>query len=751
MKRPCRNTSQTSRFKMRELHPIPLKTFNFNWMKHKYLFIFILTVFNINLLKAQVVSGKYLQEIKTDIALPEESGRNVIKLFPVQNGVVAVTTTGIFKFRNGKWDGKTTGNKYVTAAIDSKDKIWLATDKNIQKEGEETKISLPESAKNDTILYLFWEDEKTLQVGTTNGLLSYNGIWNENTFTKGKRVHSIVSDDNHNLWLATNDGLLRRTSKDWFNLDDMLMANGTKRVYFSLEQPAGKNEILFGGLFSIGCIAENGDNWMYSGADGLPYGPVTTIKSQNETLWLGTDKGAIKKDKNWHYYLGKRWLTDNKINDILPIDSQTIWIATPKGISQIQKVEMTLGEKAAIYEDIIQKRHNRRGLVNISHLSVPSDLSTSKTKNEDNDGLWTSTYLAAECFRYAVTKDADAKENAIRTYKALERLETVTGISGLPARSYALVSDSVEQSHSPHPKKWRHSPDRQWQWLDDTSSDEIVGHMFAIPLFYDLVADDTMKIRVKNLVERIMNHIIDNKFHLIDYDGEPTRWGVWHPDSINHSKNWAFEKGLYSLEILSFLKTATYITENPKFKKTYQMLIQKHHYAENAVQAKMFGPFENSHSDDILTYFPYYNIFRYTPTDEYLPFYKKSLERTWAVSQPDNIPAWNIITSVSLQKDCGLELALKELQQYPVDLIDWTMENSHRWDLHKDPIADRFQKAQATRTISTPESGISRWNTIPRQFDTGRSGTREETGTYFLLPYWMGRYHGLINENESNK
>ena len=35
MKRPCRNASQTSIIKMRELHPIPLKTFNFNWMKSK--------------------------------------------------------------------------------------------------------------------------------------------------------------------------------------------------------------------------------------------------------------------------------------------------------------------------------------------------------------------------------------------------------------------------------------------------------------------------------------------------------------------------------------------------------------------------------------------------------------------------------------------------------------------------------------------------------------------------------------------
>ncbi len=35
MKRPCRNVSQTSIIKKRELHPIPLKTNNFNWMKRR--------------------------------------------------------------------------------------------------------------------------------------------------------------------------------------------------------------------------------------------------------------------------------------------------------------------------------------------------------------------------------------------------------------------------------------------------------------------------------------------------------------------------------------------------------------------------------------------------------------------------------------------------------------------------------------------------------------------------------------------
>lgn len=700
---------------------------------------------------AQLITGNYLQEIKTDILLPEETGKNVIKLFKTENSLIAVTSNGIYRFSNGKWTGTISDSNWKCAKADNIGNIWLATDKFIQKEGGNSQIVLPETAKKDSILCLFWEDEKTLLVGTTNGLLTFQNSWSEIPETKGKRINSIIADNNNNLWLATNEGLLQRNAGKWINLDDALMANGTKRKYFSLETSENKAEVYFGGLLTVGCITENGNNWMWSGADGLPYGPVTTIRKKKETFWFGTAQGAIKKDTVWHYYLGKRWLPDNKINDILVIDENTVWLATPKGICQIQQVEMSLSEKAEKFEKVIQERHIRRGLVNNSHLLIPGDLSSSKMVNEDNDGLWTSTYLAAECFRYAVTKNEDARENAVRTFEALERLETVTGISGLPARSYALATDSVEQSRSPHPKKWHPSPDGKWQWLDDISSDEIVGHMFGISVFYDLVADSTAKIRVRILVERIMNHIIDNNFHLIDYDGLPTRWGVWHPDSLNYSVNWAYEKGLYSLEILSFLKTAIHITGNPKFEKSCQQLAKENHYAENAIQAKKYGPFENSHSDDILTYFPYYMLSEYAREDEYWPLYRQSLERTWNVSRPDRMPVWNIIASIILQKDCDMHVALEELQDYPMDLINWTMKNSHRWDLHEDPLVDRSGDRQATKPISSAESGISRWNTNPRKFDTGANGTREESGTYFLLPYWMARYHGLFIEQKSTK
>jgi hypothetical protein len=522
------------------------------------------------------------------------------------------------------------------------------------------------------------------------------------------------------------------------------MAVGNEKTYYSLATQNGGKDLLFSSPWAVGCIAADGNPWLVRGADGLPYGPAKVIRSSENGIWLGTNKGAIKKDSDWHYFSGRRWLPDDKVNNILPVDARTVWIATPNGISQIQQVEMTLEQKADTFERIIELRHNRRGLVNHSFLKIPGDLSTSYTENEDNDGLWTACFLAAECFRYSATKNDDAKAKAVRTFEALERLETVTGISGYPARSYALATDSVKQSRSPHPKHWHPSPDGKWQWLDDTSSDEIVGHIFTIALFHDLVADEIYKKRSVSLIERILNNIIDNNFVLIDFDGKPTRWGIWNPDSLNHSQNWMYERGLNSLQILSHLKTGVQLTGKPKFEKAYKELVEKHGYAKNAVQAKQYGPFETSHSDDILNFFPYYNLFKYAKDDPNFSLYSQSLERSWKAVEPDRMPVWNIIASALLGKDCGLNIALEELQQFPIDQVNWTMDNTHRWDLQLDQMAGRGGNPQTVHPVPTPESGVSRWNTNPKSYTSGNGGKTEETGTWFLFAYWMGRYYGFF-------
>ncbi len=79
MKRPCRNASQTSIIKMRELpvcrtgrHPIPLKAFNFNWMKYKgfiYLVVFLILFSGCGFIKKKLAGD---DNIKQDTLASEQ-------------------------------------------------------------------------------------------------------------------------------------------------------------------------------------------------------------------------------------------------------------------------------------------------------------------------------------------------------------------------------------------------------------------------------------------------------------------------------------------------------------------------------------------------------------------------------------------------------------------------------------------------------------------------------------------------------
>jgi hypothetical protein len=222
---------------------------------------------------------------------------------------------------------------------------------------------------------------------------------------------------------------------------------------------------------------------------------------------------------------------------------------------------------------------------------------------------------------------------------------------------------------------------------------------------------------------------------------------VWSPDSLNGSNEWLYEKGINSLQILSFLESAFFVTGDTKFNKAAEKLLKEHHYDQNMLVQKMYTPFEINHSDDELSFLPYYCLMRYSKDKELRKTYEKSLLRSWKAEQNDRIPIWNIISTAGLGTNCDMQIAVEELQEYPLDIIKWGMYNNHRWDLRKNPLTDRFGKAQATRPIPVDERGITKWNSNTFLFDYPGNGTSEDDGAAWLLPYWMGRYHKLFVEN----
>jgi hypothetical protein len=343
----------------------------------------------------------------------------------------------------------------------------------------------------------------------------------------------------------------------------------------------------------------------------LPVNDFTVIAAESPTItWIASPQGAVRLNastRTVEYFAGERWLPDDQVTGI-GFESGATWIETARGLSRIEYKRMTLEEKSRAFIDRIQARHNRWALTATSELRVPGDLSTNQMVSTDNDGLWTAIYVAAECFRYKVTSEADARENARRGMQAILRLESITGISGFPARSFIKVGEDVQ----PRDGEWHDTSDKAWRWKGDTSSDEIVGHYFVYPIYYDLVADESEKPTLRAALERITNHILDHNYQLIDVDGQRTRWAWWGPDEIWKEPG---ETGLRALHMLSHLRVAMHLAgDSPsgaKFAATYHDLIKTHRYHLLTRNQKIAIPGHINHSDDELAFLSYYPLRQY--------------------------------------------------------------------------------------------------------------------------------------------
>jgi hypothetical protein len=472
---------------------------------------------------------------------------------------------------------------------------------------------------------------------------------------------------------------------------------------------------------------------------------VIHVESPSVT-WVGTKQGAIRLSddyKKLEYFCGPRWLPDDQVSGI-GSDGPATWIETPKGFSRIEYKPMTLADKSRVFVDRVQKRHNRWGLTADSLLRVSGDVSTNQMVSTDNDGLWTAIYVAAECFRYRVTGEADARENARRGMQAIIRLEAITGAPGFPARSFIKVGEDAQ----PGDGEWHDTPDKAWRWKGDTSSDEVVGHYFVYPIYYDLVADEDEKPTLRAAIDRITNRILDNDYQLTDVDGKATTWGWWGPRTIWEDPD---ETGLRALHILSHLRVAMHLTAEPqyraKYRAAYDDLIKNHKYHLLTRNQKIMVPGRINHSDDELAFLSYYPLLRYETDPRLLATYKNSLERSWQIERPERNPLWNFIYAAGTgAKEFDRAESIRTLREIPMEMVQWSVRNSQRLDLPIDPLADRFGNRQSLIVLPYDELPVSKWNGNPYILDGGGGGQGEDDGAYFLLPYWMGRYHKLIGE-----
>lgn len=613
----------------------------------------------------------------------------------------------------------------------------------------------------------------------------------------------IAVASSEGLYVQTRDGFKKRLVDDgfgrfWGASDVRGVAVDDHHAWFV--SPAG-------------VATEFRDEWtFYTGADGLPFNDFTCVETgikgvtwfgtDKGATWFGTTKGAIRfKDGEWAYRQGRRWLPHDEIRDIAIDRRGQAWFATAGGVGVIETRMMTLAEKADHYErDMDLIRRTPFGYVAEAGLAVPGD-KTSEVRHHDsdNDGLWSAMYGAAECFAYAATKDPKAKERATRIFEALRHLQKVTQ-GGEHSPPHGYVARTILPADGPDPNigryerdkkeretgdtywkayehRWPKSADGKWYWKSDTSSDELDGHYFFYPIYYDLVAEtEEEKERVREVVRDLTDHLIKYGYNLTDHDGTPTRWGVYSPEAMNHDDYWWYERGLKSLSILSYLAVAEHVTGDPVYRMHFDNLVKEHAFDTNAMHYKIHaGPGSGNQSDDEMAFMSYYNLLNYVKDEEVRKKIIFSFYMAYVNEQPEMNPFFNFAYAAfglgeSFADPWGdhpiepwegwLEDSMDTLYGFSLDRYNWAQQNSHRLDLlpvsphHGSDITAARESSRGRgyrkngKVLPVENRFFNHYNTDPWRLDYGGSGNGLGNGTVFLLPYYMGLYHGFIREAE---
>lgn len=595
-----------------------------------------------------------------------------------------------------------------------------------------------------------------------------DGVWRvstEGTATPlnppvSKNIRAAAADEQGTLWIATGNGLCRYDGKDAALIREGLPSSDVRDVAFD-----GQGRLWAACMGGVAVLEKGVPVRTLTPADGLPCVFTRCVARDGDgRMWVGTEKGLARHDNGkWALRHSRRWLPDDAVRAVAFDADGTAWVGTSRGVGAIRRKTTTLAEKAAYFQKVLEERHVRPPfIVEKCRLEKPGDLSSFAPEDDDNDGGYTAVYLVMEAYRYAATRSEEARENARRAFDTLDFLQTVTGTPGFFARTVVPSDwknmkdpgdDFSEEEWAEErvgdvrakrvPKRWHDSADGKWKWKGDTSSDEATAQFFGFHFYYDLAADDAEKARVAALAARIMDHIIENGYVLRDLDGSHTRWGVWAPERLNDDPEWAGERGINSVEILSYLLATHHMTGNEKYRAEYLRLLRDHNYLENVRRAKNYNPAWRTHIDDELLAMAYPALFKYEKDPEILAVYRESLDHWHGGVEQDQSPFMDYLYALCAGTASDSSRAAEFLRTTPLDLVNWTVDNSLREDLRL-VRAPELEFLQTDRLPPADERGVVRWDKNPWVAVQGDGGHSEWAPTFWLLPYWMGRHHGWI-------
>jgi hypothetical protein len=322
-----------------------------------------------------------------------------------------------------------------------------------------------------------------------------------------------------------------------------------------------------------------------------------------------------------------------------------------------------------------------------------------------DSAIWTGHYLAAEAFRYQVTRSPEALDSVRRALAGIRSLLDVTGSDVLarclvPADSpYAAA---IQQEEGGHGIYYTTFAGRNYFWIGNTSRDQYAGVMFGLGVAYDQVDDPAVRDFIRQDVTRILKYLLAHQWNVVMPDGRSSTTFALRAD-----------QQLSFLQIGRRIDPATFASTYATYRQTRTGMMALAVAYDNVDDHEHYFKFN-------LNYITFYNLVRLEEETSpfrapYLQAYDALRRRTERHGTVGLLNAWltrsrrdSFVDLRATYPACGTNRACN-----PV------------------PIAER------------PNTDFL-WQRTPFQLYGGGIGTIETAGIDYILPYWMGRFYGVV-------
>jgi hypothetical protein len=342
-----------------------------------------------------------------------------------------------------------------------------------------------------------------------------------------------------------------------------------------------------------------------------------------------------------------------------------------------------------------------------------------------DSAIWTGHYLAAEAYRYGVTRSPDALANAWRGLWGIRALLDVTkrdvlARCFLPADSPYLAQ--IQQQESGHGAYQSNLGDRPYVWIGNTSRDQYTGVMFGLSVAYEMIDDPQVRAFIRTDVTRILNNLINNNWNVVMPDGRISTTFLQRSD-----------------QQLSFLQIGRRI--NPQaFDFTYK-------FYRTLYSVWVISPILFDNADDHSHYFKfninYVNLFNLIRLEEnsslFKPLYMNAYRSLRSTTEAHGNAHFNVIDRV-------LSGPNAQRDGQTVDFLNSWLERPRRdyWiDLRNKYAACGEDRACGPILVRERINTDFLWQRSPFLLYGGGFGTVETAGIDYLLSYWMARFYSL--------